>query len=50
MRKNGKLTFRPEDTDNILAYTLLEANTESIEYKPDPEGINSTVHIVLSSV
>ena len=43
-------TFRPEDTDNTLAYTLLEANTESIEYKPDPDGTNSMVHIVLSSV
>ena len=43
-------TFRPEDTDNALAYTLLEANTESIEYKPGPDRTNSMVHIVLSSV
>lgn len=38
--------FRPEDTDNTLAYTILKAHSESIEYQRNSEHSRSTVHII----
>ncbi len=41
--------FRPEETDNALAYTILKAHSESIEYRWDPACSRSTVHITADS-
>jgi len=38
--------FRPEDTANTLAYAVLKARSESIEYISDSEDSKSKVHIV----
>jgi len=37
--------FRPEDTANTLAYSILQARSESIAYEADPDRARSIVRV-----